>query len=260
MNPLNHKSKLETVASLVPLITGYFIILGSIRLTVYYSFFDLPIFEYLTLSEILMSFFERSLIIGLGILFVYAIVEFFLTKIRMASGFEYQKSFLAGSTRYKLYDFFIKDWFLVLINILFFSSIFLNIFFENRVNGIFVTWLIILNLFNLIVKFIERIIDYKEDVNSTNTSNFNFSHLFYLGNFYLLTTILTSVNEAQALKIFDKGSKTYFTYNDGNIFKPDSSQFVIGKSQGYIFIYHKKEMRSEAIKVADIKTISYFSK
>ncbi len=35
------KNTIQMVGSYLPLITGYFVILGSVRLMVYYTFFDL---------------------------------------------------------------------------------------------------------------------------------------------------------------------------------------------------------------------------
>ncbi len=186
-------------------------------------------------------------------------MEFFLARAKNDGIYIFQNEFYNGSISFKLYDFFIRDWALVLLNIVLFFFLTINTFLNHRATNVFMQWFVTINVLNLIFRFVERIIEYTEAITNNSIRNFSFSHLFYLGSYYLLITILTAVTDAQSVKEFSKNSHHYVEFQNGKIFKPDSSNFLIGKTNDFIFLYHKKERRSEVIKIVDVRTINYIS-
>lgn len=62
-------NKLESVIKFFPLIFIILTTIGYIHLQVYYYYFDIEILNYLDLTEIILLFFDKSLLLTLGILF-----------------------------------------------------------------------------------------------------------------------------------------------------------------------------------------------
>lgn len=93
-------NKLDTLIKLFPLIFIILTTLGYIHLQTYYYFFDIEILNYLELTEIILFFFSKSIIIISAILIIINIT--YATEIKKEN--EYKNKEIKIKSKNKLLD------------------------------------------------------------------------------------------------------------------------------------------------------------
>ncbi len=241
-----------------PYITTFLIFLGSLRLIIFYSFFNINIIDFLEFPEILTSFLDNTIGMALVYSLFYFIAESFMEPYKInEAGILRRKNFIEGSIKHRIKDFLFDDWLITVVGIFLFTLVGLNDIIKRHFDTPFLIVFIILIVLSIFFRYVERVFQFREEYSVGHAKPLTISTIIYFGSWIVLTTIFNTLSNAQSIKYFNGYKKVNIAFIDSTFFKTDSNNFYIGKTSNYVFIYHKSQDSTEVYKVSDIKRLSF---
>ncbi|WP_029271685.1 hypothetical protein [Flavobacterium sp. KJJ] len=236
--------KLEDLIKFFPLIFILLTTLGYIHLQSYYYFFDIEIINYLDVSEIVLLFFDKSILLIAGILIIIPISYILDNKLSQSNN---QETIQRPETKINS-DKYLKrmGYFIVFIMIV---RLALNVISGNYISLVFtIGFIICLFIFFLLEKYLFKILIQKFSV-------FFFLSLFASFAMLLLASLLTISN------IVEKGynirynneiiKEVSFSYNN-KIIQTSKELIYIGETKKNIFLFNPKKNETMIFKMENI--------
>lgn len=241
----------------LPYFGPYIIFLGVTRLLFYYSSFGVTITNFLEFSEIITSFLDILAIIVIQ--FVFGIIQSFLMKSKKEIDEE-------NSLREKLLDeanFFIR---LKLYCAYYYRLIFNTLgmllivsilsFFSKNINYTTIIYLSLSSLSLFIYAIIVVEVDVKHKLVNSSDKDKQFSGLLLYSLLFIGLTLTYSYSQVENVKVKKTTFGTSIILEDNTILVSDSSNYFIGKTQGYIFFYHEATKSTDIIPVSKLKKMT----
>lgn len=236
--------KLEDLIKFFPLILILLTTLGYIHLQCFYYFFDIEILNYLDVSEIVLLFFDKSILLISGFLIVIAVSYILDDKLAK----EIHSNNNPKDSKISRGDKFIKK---CMYSVLLFMSlkIIFNIFTQNYIKLIFpIGFGICLLIFFLFEKYLFDIFIEK------------FSAFFFL-NFTISLVALLLINLITISSVAEKGynlkhnhqiiKQVSFSYNNKTI-KTCNKLFYIGETKKNLFLFDSQKNETIIFKMEKI--------
>lgn len=250
----NEVHLLQRLSLMAPLIGAFLIFLGSLRLIVFYNFFDIHIVNYLEFTEIITSFLD---VLAISVFFI---VTSLIQGLWMNDQHRDEKQ---DSIRNQIYHE---------------KSFFRRIFLYFKQNA----ELIILGAFISLIAFVIYLIYGKALSTIQNIGLLLFVFIFLTGLFYeleiriqdyksgvrvvfrtmLIGTIISLLTaylanyQVDMIKNDNEHSGYTITLNNGEILKSDSTSYYIGKTRNYLFFYDGEAHSTNIIPMDRVQQIS----
>ncbi|MHC0444074.1 hypothetical protein ACWA1F_01610 [Flavobacterium sp. 3-218] len=241
--------KLEDLVKFFPLLFVVLTTLGYIHLQCYYYFFDIEILNYLDLSEIILLFFDKSILLILGLLLVIAISYILDDKLER----KFYTSTKEESSRPKIDRN--KRFFKIIKYFLFFTlalQIISNLIRENYIGLVFpIGFIISIIIFFLFEKFFFRVFLEK------------YSSFFFL-SFTISLAVVLLINLNTISSVLEKGynlrhnhqtiKQVSFYYNN-KIVKTSNKLFYIGETKKNLFLFDSQKSETLIFKMENIDNL-----
>ncbi|MGE0636572.1 MAG: hypothetical protein AB7P01_09030 [Bacteroidia bacterium] len=235
----------------------FLIFLGMTRLITFYNSFGVSITSYLDFSEVLTSFFDILVIVV--IFFAYTSIQNYL-----ASGKD--EAYRANKKRQAILEekFFFKiclhylNYFssLIIYGLVVIIGCVIARFCFNWITTITIfVWtgvFVFLLIFIIVQVEIER--KHIQFQSSLNKRRYIFLLLYFLVFTYCV--ILYSSYQAGQIRTEKSTYGVSITLDNDQTLVSDSSNYFIGKTQNYVFIYHEKERKADIIPMTRVKQIT----
>ncbi len=133
--------------------------------------------------------------------------------------------------------------------------IFVWSFFNKDIDYKIYIYLTVFNL-TLFIFFIMKEVDVKLTYFNSSDTDKKFFRLLFYSLFSFGLTLIYTYSQVEAVK---KKKSTYGTtiiLKDNRVFFSDSSNYFIGKTQGYLFYYHEKTKTTDIIPVSELKQLT----
>jgi len=224
---------------------------------IFYAAFGVSIINYLDLSEIITSFFDIILLVV--ITFVYSSIQNYLIKNKVVSVEMVGKrnKILTETNLWKIIKLYF-DYLLVLIvfGIIIISGLLIWRWFIDLLSYWTIFILGLLFVLAIIFIIVDVEIDRKNKINQPSLDKKRIIKLSQYGLFLLGLIFLYTIIQVNLVR-FDKSTLgTSIVLDTNSLFVSDSSNYYIGKTKNFIFIYHEKEMSVDAIPMARVKQIT----
>ena len=245
----------------LPFLGSFIVFLGMIRLTFYYSSFGIKIVSFLEFSEIVTSFFD--ILITVVIIGLFSVVQHFLIKSKKEQDEKSstrkmiveESSFWRRLPKYFSYfDTYLYSGIAMLL--VYWVWSFFNKAITNQT--LLLIPVIFLGGMTFIILIIE--IDVKHRQLSSNESVRQFYGILMLCLFLLILLIAMTKNEVNGVKEDKTFLGTTIKFDNDTVFVSDSSNYFIGKTQNYLFIYHEKDKSTDVYPMSQIKQIVFKQK
>jgi len=249
--------KLEKISLLFPLFTGFLIFLGILKLTIYYSAFNISINDYLEFSEIITAFLDDLIIYG--IFFTLGLI------INFFAGIDKQEIKKTNQFHTKFIEediFFVRVWsflkmnipYLVMINgiaiVFLFTVIFQNLSFTKL-------WLCLISFYIiLILQFIVLEIRRTYIIIYGKADHVLFFNIILFVSIFTTLIIFYSYYDIIMVKTDKKYFGTELLLEDTRIIS-DSTNYYIGKTNNYLFYYKENEKKTIVYPMSRIKKITF---
>jgi len=238
--------KLKGLINFFPLIFIILTTLGYVNLQAYYYFFNIEILNYLELSEIILLFFNTSILLIAGIIFIvglsYVLDDKIMNKFDKNNADSNQKPVDKIQSKLKIGGLFI------LILILF--QIIFNLMIKNYIGIIFPVGFIICGIIFFIVdKYFFEVL-----IIRSRTPFFFFTTVISLFSLLLinLITITHSMQNAYDIRYNHLQIKQLcFSYNDKTI-KTSEELVYIGETKSVLFLFDIKNRETIIFKIDNI--------
>lgn len=234
---------LDEILKYLPILGVILIISGNIKLLIYYKEFNLEIFPFIKLDEILILFMQNSL--GYLVLLLACILSLIIFK------FNYEQE--ASNSLSKRIVLYITNKRLFILLVLF--SITCLIYNSLRPKPCISEMCILLGAFVFLTYLIPIII--QESYLKLKLNKEDLSPVLVITIFLSITTfsILSAFNEASKVKL--GYYKTVEIEFENLIFKSNLNSYYIGQTQNYIFIYDSKKKSTTSYKIDKVKSIKF---
>lgn len=245
-----NKKELKEV---LPFLGGLLLVLGFIKLYLFYNNFGINISEYIEFSEILVAFLPNML--GLSIIIIIGFLNnFILTSV---SEFEIESKLkneiieTIGFTdklkkHYKLNPLLFLGT-IILLMIYSFSS------YINSLNANIFRNASILFIAILVYQILWFEISYKYKKLYENEISQTYSNLILIVYFLTIYNIFFTYSNIEKIEK-SEGTKVSFCIDD-DYFKSDSDNIYIGQCKEYLFMYNKKNKEAKVFKRSDITNL-----
>lgn len=239
---------------MAPLIGAFLIFLGSLRLIIFYNFFDIHIVNYLDFTEIITSFLD---VLSISIFFIVtSLVQGLLLNDQdryekqdsIKNQIFHEKSFLR-----RIYLYFKQNAELIIVGA-FISLIAFVIYLIygkalNTIQNIALILLIFIFLTGLFYELEIRIREYKNGVRIVFRT-------MLIGAIISLFTAYLANYQVDNIKNDSEHSGYTITLNNGEILKSDSTSYYIGKTRNYLFFYDGEAHSTDIIPMDRVQQIS----
>jgi hypothetical protein len=257
---MNEKSE-SIIISYLPFLGSLVIFLGMARLIFYYSSFGIKIVTFLEFSEILTSFFDILIVAVVMILLAFIQDFLVMNKIDREEKAEAQQQIFDESNFWKrlLKYFKYHDTY-------FYSSLTLFMvywgwsFFNNIITyeTLLLIPLMYLGVMTFLILFTE--IDIKHRKLNSSKSVRRLYNILMLSLFILISLVVMTRQEVANVKDNKSFFGTTIRFNTDSTFISDSSNYYIGKTQSYLFIYHERIKSVDVIPIREVKQITFKTK
>ena len=237
------KKALDDIIKFIPILSLILIIAGNIKFLVYYKEFNLDIFPFIGLDEIVILFMQNAL--SYLLLFIACVMCLAIFKLK-----KYKK--LPNTFKKRIIKYLDN---LKLLALFIFFSIISIIFNILRPQPNFLEVFMIIGAF-LVLSYLVPII-VQELIFKFQLQKKSISSLLIFVVFISLTafSILSAYNEANKVKLgYYKNVEVAF---DDFLFKSNLKSFYIGHTQNYIFIYHSEDKSVTSYKMEKVKYINF---
>lgn len=235
----------------------FFIFLGMTRLIFFYKSFGILIIDYLDFSEIITSFFD--IIVILILFFATISIQHYLTsdKTEIGNATEKQQKILAEENIWQIYLLYIKylmPAFLLLLATMIGCFIWRYFFKEPTYFSICIIALIYIGLLIFIIISME--IERKHRHFNSSINRKRYINIMLYGLVFTFSVIYYSVYQVHSIKI-DKSTYgvTIILDNDKSIVS-DSTNYYIGKTKNYLFVYHEKQNTTDIIPMTRVRQMT----
>jgi len=230
---INHFDRNE-LKKLTKYFTPFLIFVGSLRLILFYNLFGVKIINYLTFTEVLMSFLDTA-IYYLILLFIpiFVILSFWGNAIGQVNNLEFQKkSEITFGQRIE--TDFKQNWFIIILYVV--VLIFLFIKGTWNLQG-FLQIILIPGMFTIFFLMRELRISYKRQFNYNVPVTY--LNLFLLSYLFVMIVVQNVLNEFNSITKYYKYIGTTAFIGEEKIIS-DSTITYIGQTQDYIFFSNLK--------------------
>lgn len=224
---------------LTPVIYAALVVIGFVKLYLYYKMFNINIGDYLELSEILVFFLDDLFIYIL----VFAYLTFkFLRKYNESSNIQNQDGghFLSDEKTYR------KKLKIGIISLLVIAALSTIFYFLLPLKSFLIFIPVVILIIWAIIHYYTRQLVVNQVIK--NKSTYELIHFSYL---VILVVCYMAISEAETNKLYGYAYADEIEYKD-QIIKSDSTQFFIGKTKNYIFYYNKEEHKTTAFPLKDV--------
>jgi hypothetical protein len=249
------ETKLESIIKYFPLIFIILTTIGYINLQSYYYFFDIEIINYLEISEIILLFFNKSILIILLLISIISIIYLIDDKISQEiNDNEKNLEVLKHKEEKTNKRIFKGGWVLIILTIFFIIT---NIVSANYIGLIFPIGFLLLIIINRIAeKTVLKIIIKKNDSIFSFFIYFGFQILLLFN----LLTISNSIENGYKLRYQSKQSKLVcFSYN-GKTIETNKKTIYIGETKKYLFLFDKENEETLIFKMEGINDLKFLLK
>lgn len=239
-------NKLESATKFFPLIFVLLSALSYIHLEFYYLFFDINILSYLDLSEIVLLFFNKSILITIFIIIIIVvsyILDYRINK-ETTSKIEEAKLKVKRGFRYKTLN---NLWLIMIVTLLIYIVFVLIT--KDYIGLIFpIGYIILMLIFYVFVRHIAIIFI------SKHTIIFSFS--FWVGIFtvslFNLLTLTKSIETGYNVRYKNKVIKNIsFTYNQKQIETSQALKYI-GETRSSLFLFDNTRLETIIFKMENI--------
>lgn len=243
----------DTLKENLPLVSALLLVLGAVRLIVYYHFFGIDITNYIDLSEIFslsLSFFITSI----AFLTTIVIVSFIL---RILEGDYYgtRLTILSAPSNTDRGMISIAYYIIVWLGIFTFPLVFIYAPPKERVN-----WDILLIAIPLFAFLPPIIPDWHRIINKAYKKLFdkdlNGNNLFLITISVLVLCFSIVFTRTSARRVLYDDETIVKMLYDGKLIQTDSSYKFIGKTKSYAFFYNDKTGYSDVYEMSNVKSFS----
>jgi len=237
---------------------GFIIFLGMVHNIVYYSAFDIRILNYLDFSEIITSFFGIIFVLMSSIAF--AIIEHYLLfneediditdKIedKIVKEKNIWRILLLYWNHLKAYLFLLA----VIIALHLFGKTFFTNYFIEILFLVELSFILILVLLIIKIELERKHIHFRANLNNRL---FMTTLLYCFG--LTIFVVLFSRHEVRVVKNAKSSFGVIITLDNDKQIISDSTNYFIGKSQNYVFLFHEKFNTTDVFPVVRIKQLSF---
>lgn len=260
--------KLKKIVEILPILVGFLIFCGFLKLYLLYNFWEIRIIDYLDLSEILLSFLN-DLNIFLFILFVSGVyISFTLTLFHYAEKQITATPLNMTSNTIPLADITASNVEIPPVNPAekseSLSEILDNIYEKNKIGSVLIMftisavfaiiffwtynriWLFLFSLMSF--QFILISLEYYSRMTDFIKLGLSFSITFIAFTFCIAAYDVNEIKEEAKSTINVINMKT-------DTITTNENYYLIGKTQNYIFLYDRNENRTEIIKMENVNSI-----
>lgn len=238
--------KLENIVNFFPLIFIFLTTLGYIHLQVFYYYFDIEILNYLDLTEIILLFFNKSILLVVGILII--IFSSYILENRVNNVTIKEKDLSENNLSSKILDKF--AYLIIFLQILY---IFIVVLSGNYIGLIYPIGFIICT----IIYFMSEKYAFKNLFLNYRTFYF-FSFNIGIVAFFLinLTTITSSIENGYNIRYNNKVLKQVYFRHNSKIVKTSKEIIYIGETKNNIFFFNSKTKETIIYKKENIDILS----
>lgn len=232
-------SKYDIFLKAIPLLTGYLILLGLLQGMFFYSFFDVRIIDYISLSETILLSINHPLfiIIGSSLLFFFSIQ----TEEKLST------SKVVGSDKFKA-----PRLIYIFGGISFLTAVITAI----QLNRI-LAWVTIGSMTIMIIITI-YIINYIRKIKTTENLNSYITKAVAILLFFItLVNIFMSSHEAVSIKYGPSKTRAIITLKDKELVVTSDSLVFVGKVEKFTFLYNKTLEGAEIISNDEIVSVKF---
>ncbi len=229
---------LDGPAKSLPIIYAILVFCGALYFKIYFGAFNINIFKYLDLSEILVSFLNVIIptLIAFSLLLIQIIIAGYVSDRK-------------GFSKYHDYK---NLWLSIGVAIAaIYVGVVLNIRVEDYKTFGYTVSLSLIMLYYLVCIFHEFLLQTDDSIK--NTSLYLMSALVVCTSYNALHDIDTTVNPT-------KYEPSKILMKDSTIITTDSFYYYIGRTNKYIFLYNSRDNHRDLISVDGIKRISFCPK
>jgi hypothetical protein len=248
---LTKKSSMKKIIEYLPLIGAFLVFNGFLKLYLFYGHWDIKIIDYLDLSEILLSFLnDINIILVCLIVFLFHQIMGYLI-VQVADKKLQGKILIADSndptthSKEPISDI-IETIYTHFPWIFFILSIVATVFFGWKFfNNFTIFWLYagIVSLFQLLIKFLEK----------TITEEYFSNEIAILLTFLAFTYCLAWLEIKKVEQNLGLSVTTIYTENE--TITTNKTNFLLGKTQKFIYVYDNKTNCTRILPTDKIKSI-----
>lgn len=249
------------LSQFVPYLGSIIIFLGILRLIVFYKAFGVSIIDYLDFTEIITSFLD---IIVIAVLLIAtsvfnAFIQHDDSKIERLDSIRYQLIHNERSLKhFILYFKFFKDAFIITLLWLLLNGI---IRFFNPDFSVEYSYGIVLGLLIAIILIIISIeIERKHRIINSSKERKKRIRIFVNSLLFIVIIQVLALYQVYEIKNNSKTLGTVIVLDNDKKLVSDKSNYFIGKTQNYVFIYHKKSKMTDVYPISRIKQITLINK
>jgi len=217
---------IDNVTKLLPFVTLGVIFLGLVSLNIYYSYFGVSIFEYITVSEVI----GRS---------VYLLLSF-------------AAAFIAGILLYMMHRFFKKRKWSLLSVIILSVTILSRLIINTNIPLYFNLELVIFFVVMILFLFLLIPIDEKENI---SFKQFSVVALVITGVVFVLSSFVLPFLKAWYFKSHTELHNTYVEFNESNPIKMNDKEYVIGMTENYLITFDEVIEKPSVYNRGDIRKL-----
>jgi hypothetical protein len=242
---------------IISIITTLLLCAGIVSKTVYYFFFNVPITEFLSISEVLLLFTQDIIRYVLIFIIIFLIVTIFNYDKQKSDEKRFFIEYCQIETLKKRIWRYLKKRFTTLVYYIFGILIFFTLLKDgSKVIYLFGLYFSI-DILYFIIRFIifenKRKLRLKKQLKKEKR-NLELSLTF--GLHFLFFVICWSLVDVQKVKYEHKYINVSFTLSD-TLIKSDSSKYYIGQTEKYLFYYNSITDITTAFKKDNIKEINF---
>lgn len=259
-----YKPQKRTADVSTPIVIQYFQILGPVlifvgvmRLIVYYRSFHVNILYFLQFSEIITSVFD--LLVPLIVMYTIGIVQNYL----LTTSEESRKNQEIYQAMSKTDDFFERvrlhirlfrdTWPILLVTILAYGGL---VLYRKYYLSLFITVLLFVG-FIIIYSVLRVETNIKHERSRTPHHVRQYLSLLFIGWYFGFIIYTNTLAEIDSVKVFKTTCGVKMTYDDNTTFTCDSTNYFIGKTGNYVFIYHEKMDFTEVFPTSRVKLFQF---
>lgn len=251
------KDRAISLISFIPYISSVIVFLGVIRLMTFYNHFGISILTYLEFSEILTSFLD-VLSISFCFLFIAFMYNFLSIDLKSADEESVRSSLVKETDIVRIVSgyFRLMAMQLLIVGCFVILSVLLHFFYRPFTDSqieIIVSFFVFVFAFNIAVVEMERVY-IKRQISKQYKQIVSLTSLAFV---FVMIVMFVAYHEANRIKLDYANNGTTIEFTNGKVLRSDKSNYFIGKTHQYVFVYHGKTLSTEVISMDYVKSLSF---
>ncbi len=253
----NHNDKEFRISQYFTYIGPFLIFLGMTRLMTFYNAFGVSITSYLDFSEVITSFFDILFIVV--VFLAYSSIQNFLAGNKNQSDEINKKRrvILKEENFWRLCRLYINYFNTLLI---FGLIVVIGFIFARYIFNWITTWTIFVGIAIFIFLIVFLIVAVEiERKHIQSQSTIGRQRFIHFALYFLVFTFGVSYYSSHQARLIKNDKSTLgvsVTLDNDQTLVSDSSNYFIGKTQNYLFIYHEKQRTADIIPMTRVKQIT----